>query len=48
MAIVCGALETFGQLRQGPRPTAGTYAFFEVDRMPDPRQACLIILESIP
>jgi aspartate aminotransferase len=44
MAIVCGALEGFGRVRQGPRPVAGMYAFFEVDGMPDSRKACLEIL----
>jgi aspartate aminotransferase len=46
MAIVCDALEGFGRVRLGPRPTAGMYAFFEVDGMPDSRQACLSILEQ--
>jgi aspartate aminotransferase len=45
MAIVCDALERFARVRLGPRPTAGMYAFFEVDGMPDSRQACLTILE---
>jgi aspartate/methionine/tyrosine aminotransferase len=44
MRIVCDALETFGRVRLGPRPVAGMYAFFEVDGMPDFRQACLDIL----
>jgi aspartate aminotransferase len=46
MDIVCGALEQFGRVRMGPRPKAGMYAFFEVDGMPDSRQACLSILEQ--
>jgi aspartate aminotransferase len=46
MAIVCDALERFGRVRLGPRPTAGMYAFFEVDGMPDSRQACLTILDQ--
>ncbi len=46
MAIVCDALEGFGRVRLGPRPTAGMYAFFEVDGMPDSRKACLEILEA--
>ena len=46
MEIVCGALERFGRVRLGPRPVAGMYAFFEVDGMPDSRQACLEILEK--
>jgi aspartate aminotransferase len=46
MAIVCDALEGFSRVRLGPRPTAGMYAFFEVDGMPDSRQACLTILNQ--
>ncbi len=46
MAIVCDALDGFGRVRLGPRPTAGMYAFFEVDGMPDSRKACLDILEA--
>jgi aspartate/methionine/tyrosine aminotransferase len=46
MEIVCAALERFGRVRMGPRPTAGMYAFFEVEGMPDSRQACLAILEQ--
>jgi aspartate/methionine/tyrosine aminotransferase len=45
MGIVCDALEQLPRVRMGPRPTAGLYAFFEVDGMPDSRQACLEILE---
>ena len=33
-------------MRLGPRPTAGMYAFFEVDGLPDSRKACLEILEA--
>jgi aspartate/methionine/tyrosine aminotransferase len=46
MGIVCDALERFGRVRLGPRPTAGMYAFFEVDGMGDSRAACLEILET--
>jgi aspartate/methionine/tyrosine aminotransferase len=44
MEIVCGALEGFARARLGPRPTAGMYAFFEVEGMTDSRAACLDIL----
>ena len=44
MGIVCDALERLPRVRMGPRPQAGLYAFFEVDGMPDSRQACLDIL----
>ena len=44
MDIVCDALESFGRVRMGPRPKAGMYAFFEVDGMPNSREACLEIL----
>ena len=44
MNLVCDALDGFGRVRMGPRPRAGMYAFFEVDGMPDSRQACLDIL----
>ena len=44
MAIVCEALERFGRVRLGRRPVAGMYAFFQVDGMPDSREACLAIL----
>jgi aspartate aminotransferase len=46
MGIVCEALEGFGRVRLGPRPEAGMYAFFEIDGMPDARQACLDILAA--
>jgi aspartate aminotransferase len=46
MEIVCASLERFGRVRMGPRPKAGMYAFFEVDGLPDSRQACLSILEQ--
>lgn len=46
MGIVCDALERFDRVRLGPRPTAGMYAFFEVDGMPDSRAACLEILDK--
>ncbi len=45
MGIVCDALERLPRVRMGPRPQAGIYAFFEIDGMPDSRQACLDILE---
>jgi aspartate aminotransferase len=44
MGIVCDALERLPRVRMGPRPQAGMYAYFEVDGMPDSRQACLDIL----
>jgi len=44
MGIVCDALEQLPRVRLGPRPRAGIYAFFEIDGMPDSRQACLDIL----
>ena len=44
MGIVCDALERLARVRMGPRPQAGMYAYFEVDGMPDSRQACLEIL----
>jgi aspartate/methionine/tyrosine aminotransferase len=46
MAIVCGALERYPRVRLGPRPRAGMYAFFEIDGLPDSRQACLDILAA--
>jgi aspartate aminotransferase len=46
MAIVCDVLERAPRVRMGPRPRAGMYAFFEVDGMPDARQACLDILAA--
>ncbi len=45
MAIVCGALESHPRVRLGPRPSAGMYAFFEVDGLTDSRAACLDILQ---
>src|SRR5580698_2771701 len=47
MGVVCDALERLPRVRMGPRPQAGMYAFFEVDGMPDARQACLDILAAI-
>ena len=44
MGIVCDALERLPRVRMGPRPQAGMYAYFEIDGMPDSRQACLDIL----
>jgi aspartate/methionine/tyrosine aminotransferase len=44
MEIVCGALEGFARVRLGPRPTAGMYAFFEVEGMTDSRATCLEVL----
>jgi len=46
MEIVCDALERMPRVRLGPRPRAGLYAFFEIDGMPDSRQACLDILAA--
>jgi aspartate aminotransferase len=46
MEIVCDALERSPRVRMGPRPKAGMYAFFEIDGMPDARQACLDILTA--
>jgi aspartate aminotransferase len=46
MEIVCDVLERAPRVRMGPRPRAGMYAFFEVDGMPDARQACLDILAA--
>jgi aspartate aminotransferase len=46
MGLVCDALERLPRVRLGPRPTAGMYAFFEIDGMPDSRQACLDLLAS--
>jgi aspartate aminotransferase len=46
MQIVCDVLEQTARVRMGPRPRAGMYAFFEVDGMPDARQACLDILAA--
>ncbi len=46
MGIVCDALERSPRVRMGPRPKAGMYAFFQVDGMPDARQACLDILAA--
>ncbi len=46
MAIVCDALERSQRVRLGARPKAGMYAFFEIDGMPDARQACLDILAT--
>jgi len=44
MAIVCDALEGFSRVRLGLRPTAGLFAFFQVEGMTDSRAACLDIL----
>ncbi|HEY5008087.1 MAG TPA: pyridoxal phosphate-dependent aminotransferase [Caulobacteraceae bacterium] len=46
MGIVCDALERSPRVRLGARPKAGMYAFFQVDGMPDARQACLDILAA--
>jgi aspartate aminotransferase len=46
MGIVCDALERLPRVRTGPRPQAGMYAYFEIDGMPDSRQACLDILRQ--
>jgi aspartate aminotransferase len=44
MTIACDALERAPRVRLGPRPRAGMYVFFQIDGMPDSRQACLDIL----
>ena len=44
MGIVCDTLERLPRVKMGPRPQAGMYAFFEIDGMPDSRQACLELL----
>jgi aspartate aminotransferase len=44
MGVVCDALEQLPRVRMGPRPQAGMYAYFEIDGMPDSRQACLDLL----
>jgi aspartate/methionine/tyrosine aminotransferase len=46
MDIVCDALVRSPRVRLGARPKAGMYAFFEIDGMPDARQACLDILAA--
>jgi aspartate/methionine/tyrosine aminotransferase len=46
MGIACDALESLPRVRMGPRPTAGMYAFFEVDGMPDAKAACVEILDK--
>ncbi|HEY1749827.1 MAG TPA: pyridoxal phosphate-dependent aminotransferase [Caulobacteraceae bacterium] len=46
MDIVCDALERLPRVRLGPRPQAGMYAFFEIDGLPDSREACLDILSK--
>jgi aspartate/methionine/tyrosine aminotransferase len=46
MGIVCDALERLPRVRLGPRPVAGMYALFEIDGMPDSRQACTDILAA--
>jgi len=46
MEVVCDALDGFSKVRLGPRPTAGMYAFFEVDGLGDSRAACLTILKQ--
>ncbi|MFI4932999.1 MAG: pyridoxal phosphate-dependent aminotransferase [Caulobacterales bacterium] len=46
MAIVGEALERFPRVRLGSRPTAGMYVFFEIDGMPDSRQACADLLAA--
>jgi aspartate aminotransferase len=44
MGIACDALEGLAKVRLGPRPTAGMYAFFEVEGMTDSRATCLEVL----
>jgi aspartate aminotransferase len=46
MAIVCEALERFPRVRLCSRPRAGMYVFFEIDGMPDSRQACADLLAA--
>jgi aspartate/methionine/tyrosine aminotransferase len=46
MRIVCDALEALPRVRLGSRPQAGMYAFFQIDGLPDSRQACIEILEQ--
>jgi len=45
MRIVCDALESHPRVRLGPRPSAGMYAFFELEGLSDSRAACLDILQ---
>jgi aspartate/methionine/tyrosine aminotransferase len=44
MDVVCDALEQLPRVRLGSRPGAGMYAFFQIDGMPDAREACQEIL----
>jgi aspartate/methionine/tyrosine aminotransferase len=44
MTLVCDALQSWPRVRMAVRPTAGMYAFFEVDGLPDAKAACLEIL----
>jgi aspartate/methionine/tyrosine aminotransferase len=46
MGVVCDALEQLPRVRMGPRPRAGMYAYFQIDGMPDARQACTEILAA--
>lgn len=46
LGIACDVLEALPRVRMGPRPTAGMYAFFEVDGLPDARTACVEVLEK--
>jgi aspartate/methionine/tyrosine aminotransferase len=46
LGIACNVLEGLPRVRMGPRPTAGMYAFFEVDGLPDARSACVEVLEK--
>jgi aspartate/methionine/tyrosine aminotransferase len=44
MSLVCDALDRYGRVRMGPRPVAGMFAYFQVDGMPNSREACMRIL----
>jgi aspartate/methionine/tyrosine aminotransferase len=46
LTTVCDALEALPRVKLGPRPQAGMYAFFEIEGMPDSRQACIDILAA--
>jgi aspartate/methionine/tyrosine aminotransferase len=46
MRIVCDALQASPRVRLAARPAAGMYAYFQVDGMPQSRQACIDILAA--
>ncbi|MBL4800690.1 MAG: pyridoxal phosphate-dependent aminotransferase [Emcibacter sp.] len=46
MKITCDALDEIPRVILRKRPSAGMYAFFEIDGMEDSKKACLHILES--